>query len=135
MQKYTNAIQLWHNWLLKKINSKDWEVIEDFVWYIDYKNKDYYVIVPKWFITDFGSIPTPFRWIFDFTYISYILHDYLYTLWAKIVRKDWKEITPTRLQWDTALYHWLSLEWQSKIRNIVVYIALRIFWGSHYHQK
>ncbi len=116
MSKFTMAMK--NNWLLKKIpRSKYWRIEEQFIWYIDYNNKDNYVVVPKWFKTDFGSIPKPLQNIYNPTkYIAYILHDYLYSPKGQY----------TRRQADSILRDALKVEWASFICRWTIYLALRI---------
>ena len=129
--RYTIAITLWQNWLLEKIPcSRNWKVQKEFVWYIDYEQKwtKYIkysseivvlnrIIVPKWFKTDFGSIPQ-FLWIcFDKTkYISYILHDYLISK-TKI----------ERIVCDRVLIDAMKLEWAWSTERFFIYIWVRIW--------
>ena len=117
--KFTLAMK--HNWLLRKVpNSKYWTVCEKFIWYIDYNNKKHPIIVPVWFETDFGSIPFPFKNIFNPTrYISYILHDKL--------MYDVKEKKLTRKQADLILIEALSVEWASVIEKLFICIWVRIW--------
>ena len=50
-----NKLRLGKNGLLqKRLYSNLWEVQEEFIWYLDYDNKDaWHVIIPKWFCTNF----------------------------------------------------------------------------------
>ena len=82
--RFTQAIELHQNWQLQKqLNSRWWVVKEKFIWFIDFENKTESVIVPKGFITNFWSIPKFMRWFIDYTSLSYILHDYLYSDFEK----------------------------------------------------
>lgn len=66
-------------WTLEKIEWTNlWKVVKPYRWEIrNWKVKK--VVVDKWFITDFGSVPRPLWIVFNPTeYHSYVLHDYLY---------------------------------------------------------
>ena len=120
--EFTEAISLWHNWLLQKIPwTKNFIVHEEFIWYINYLNKTGKIIVPYGFLTDFGSIP---RWLwifFDRTkYIAFILHDFLYSKECKL--------DLTRKEKDLILLEALHIEWASFIEKGLIYLWAR-FWG------
>ena len=110
-----------HNWLLQKIpNTNLWLVWESFIWFMDYKDKKDKIVIPKWFDTDFWSIPRLLRMFFNPTrYISYILHDRGY---SKLNTKY------TRKEIDLMLLEALHIEWASFIERTCVYIGLRIGW-------
>lgn len=125
MLKFTSARYLNNIWLiLKKISGTNkWEVAEDFIFYIDYENRDWLVIIPKWFITDMWSIPR-ILWIFlnPTKYISYVLHDFI----CSRIPKYW-----TRKQADIILIEWMNIEWASFFEKLFVYLWVRIwafFW-------
>lgn len=128
--KFTMAMQ--HNWLLKKLNKKTWQIEEEFIWYINYKDKKEYVVVPKWFQTDLWSIPKFMRWFIDYTYISYILHDYLYEQWIiSLVDTDIK-LTATKTHADIILREALKVEWMWFIRRWIVFLWVFLFWRIFY---
>jgi len=137
--KYTDAIELWNNWLLRKIpNSNYWVVMEEFYWYIDYENKIEKVVVPKWFKTNFGSIPKPLRIFFNPTdYIWYILHDYLYSPKWEISYYETTVYTKsyTRKDADLILLETLQLEWANVIEKFSIYYWVRIGWILFYKKK
>ena len=123
--KYSNAIKLWHNWLLKKLPwTKYFVVIEGFVWYIDYEKKWWKIVVEKWTVTDMGSIPN-FLPLDKTKYIAYILHDKL------MCSKEY-----TRKQSDKILISAMNVEWASTLEKVIVYIWVRIgalfgIWKCH----
>ena len=131
--KYTIAISLGHNWLLKKIpNTNYFEVKEPFYWYIDYNNKKEIITVYDWFKTNFWSIPAPLRIFFKPTkYIWYVLHDFLYSKLGAIYKADqaWVEIEYTRKEADLILLETLHLEWANFIERFFIYIGVRCCWG------
>lgn len=133
MKKYTLAVKGFENGTLsKKIWTNLWKVENTFVWYIIYndKQKEGRIIVPKWFITDFGSIPKSLWSIFNPTkYLAYILHDYLYSINNRL------SINTTRKQADKILRDALKIEWMWLIKRNLVYLACRCFWFLFYKKK
>ena len=141
--------RVYRNWDLKKIPWTNYFIITSpFVWSCD----EYIIRVDKWFITDFWSIPSIF---FNFNrtkYISYILHDYLYSLKCKVYKISKKEenlkmkkkkgkqtlsfsdkfsLVETDIDkiWaDNILYKMLKYEWMSDLWIKIVKIWLTI-WG------
>ena len=128
--KFTKVIKLKQNWLLKKIPNSDlFEVRQEFVWYLDYDNKKEYVVVPKWFRTNFWSIPRFLRFFFNpVDYVSYILHDYLYSKNSFICVWDYQGRQPTRKEVDYMLLEALNVEWAWTIEKALVYFWVRRFW-------
>ena len=133
--KYTDAIKLGQNWLLRKIpNSNYWVVMSEFYWYIDHDTKVQKVIVPVWFKTNFGSIPKPL-WIFfnPTDYIWYIMHDYLYNkMWEIIIEWENCVINYTRKDADLILLETLNLECAIFIEKILIYYWVRAWWFLFY---
>lgn len=146
--KFTDArVQLQEWKLLSKVDDRRWKLEDNFVWVLDYNFPNEVVVVPKWFITDFGSIPRPFWSVLNPTdKISYIIHDYLYTKDAKIYIKNRDNLSPLmytfarrceekkdnvckpdRFLADLILYQALLVEWMSKLYAAIVFIALRLF--------
>ena len=58
--------------------------------------------IDKWFITDFWSIPAIFFSFNKTKYISYILHDFLYSLKYKIYKIELKK-EKTKIKWKKTL--------------------------------
>lgn len=132
------------NLMLSKVIWTDkWKVREEFIWYLHYEDKSAYVIIPKGFITNFGSIPKILQNIFSPTkYLGYLLHDYLYskqaiihlekeTEWiitiTEFTAKDgentyWK---PTRLFADRTLRESMKVESAWFIERNSIYYAVR----------
>lgn len=123
---FKQAIKVKNNWLLQK---KEWTektfvVRQTFSFELEYWNKMSTVIIPEWFITDFGTVPRLIWFLFSPTkYISYILHDFLYWIWLD------------RKQADLALLDWLKGEWAWYIERILVYASVRCFWWINYNKK
>lgn len=122
--KYTNAVRLWNNWLLRKLpNTKFWVVMEEFYWFVDYQNKTNKITVPKWFTTDLASIPRILWLFFDKSkFIAPIFHDYLYN--SRVVsRKDA----------DLIMLEALNVEWAWFIERNCYYIWVRLWWALAYY--
>jgi len=136
--KYTNAILLGQNGLLKKIpNTNSFEVSQPFYWFVDYDNKKEIITVCEWFKTDFWSIPKPLRIFFNPSrYIWYIMHDFLYSeIWTIYeTNHAWTERHYTRKEADLILLETLHLEWASFIERWLIYIWVRI-WGWFFYKK
>lgn len=117
------------NGTLRKIPwSNRWVVQEPFVWYVDYLNKGKAIIVPAGFWTDFWSIPRILHSVLSPTqYISYILHDYLYTFWP--------QLGITRKEADLILAEALRVEGMNKVKIKIVYLWVRMFWGKKYTRE
>ena len=137
--KYTNAIKLGQNWLLKKLpNTNYFEVSQPFYWFIDYKTKKEMVSIVEWFRTNFWSIPKPLRIFFNPTkYISYILHDFLYSEFWTIYETShaWIEIKYTRKEADLILLETLHLEWANILERYLIYIWVRCCWSLFFKRK
>ncbi len=124
--KFTKAIKTLKNWhLMKKSWTNDWLVMKPFVWFLDYNNRKWKIEVPLGFITDFGSIPQ-LLWIFfnPTKFVSYILHDYLYS-------NPW---LLTRKECDIILIEALKIEWMWLLKRILIYLAVRLF-GRRYFKN
>ncbi len=120
--KYTQAVTLLQNWtLIKKINSDFFMVEEEFIWYINYEEQTEKIIIPKWFMTDLGSIPPLFRPFFNRNkYVAYILHDYLYH----------KKHFHRKLA-DKIFFEALRVEKCPYIKAVLMYVAVRMFGWLH----
>ena len=130
--KFTLAMK--KNWLLKKLPNSDlFEVREEFIWYLDYSSKKEYVVIPRWFRSDFGSIPRVLRFFFNpVQYISYLLHDYGYSKNAFISIWEYKARDFTRKEADIILREALSVEWAWTLEKFCIYIWVRIFGWLHF---
>lgn len=96
--------------------------------------KTYIIVVPKWFITDLGSIPSIFFFFDKSRYIFYILHDYLYSLVWKIVNIYWKLNYNQNLA-DEILFNWLGIEWMNNTWRVLVLSWLDIGWRFNYKKE
>lgn len=136
--RYTDAIKLDKNWYLRKEQGELFEIVEEFFWYLDYEKKNPIVIVPKGFQTNFWSIPKILRPIFNpVKYISFILHDYLYTKDAVIIYQDddeYSEVKYNRKEADLILRNGLKVEGAWFFERNMIYWGVRIWWKSHYER-
>lgn len=126
--KFTKAIELKQNWLLKKLPNSDlFEVRQEFIWYLDYSTKKEYVVIPRWFRTNFWSIPRILRFLFNpVKYISYLLHDYWYSKNAFICIWEYEARDFTREEADLILLEALNVEWAWTIEKFCIYFWVRI---------
>lgn len=126
--KFSQAVTLKQNWLLKKLPNSDlFEVREEFIWYLDYSTKKEYVVIPRWFRTNFWSIPRLLRFFFNpVQYISYLLHDYGYSKNAFICIWEYEAREFTRKEADMILLEALNVEWAWIIEKFCIYIWVRI---------
>lgn len=135
MLKFTTAYK--QDGTLRKTPWSDRFVVQEpFVWEIDYelKNKGK-VVVPAWFWTNFWSVPALCRPFFSPTkYISYVLHDYLYTQWSVIEYNDGTTRQATREEADEILWFALLAEGMNKVWVVIVYLTLRAFWKYNYNK-
>lgn len=125
-------VKILQNWTLQNILwTKYFQVDLPYIFELEYNSKKHTINVPKWFITDLGSIP-PVLFIFDKSrYISYILHDYLYSLVWEIVSIYGKLEYNQDLS-DRILCEWLKLEGMNKTGRELVYLWLYCFWKGNY---
>jgi len=118
--KFTKAIKTLKNWhLMKKSWTNKWIIVEPFVWFLDYDNRSWKIIIPLGFVTDFWSIPQLLWFFFNPTkFVSYILHDYLYS-------NPW---LLTRKECDIILIEALKIEWMWWFKRMLIYFWVRV-WG------
>lgn len=123
------------NWQLQKIVwTKYFLVTDSFLFLVTNYWQKYTIRVPENFITDFWSIPAVF-WFFDKTkYVSYIMHDYLYSYIWEIKSIKWVYSYDRSLS-DDILANWLKNEWMNEIWHSLVRIWVEIWWSNHYKKK
>ena len=111
MSSFTNEIKL------QALKDNKWLLLEDFIFY---ENPWKEIIVKKWFITDWASIPSCLRFIWcplDLPVLKWaILHDWL--------RKEWYD----REYSDSLFLLSMRVAWVNNIRAILFYIAVRLWW-------
>ena len=157
--KYTQAV-LQKNWLVQKIPwTNNWVVQEEFIWYLNYETKLSYIIIPKWFKSNFWSVPRLLRWIVSPTeFIWFVSHDFLYSknAYIEIHLKEWSEnifdcpelknmckvqanwkiyAIPDRLFADKTLDKQIIVEKWSFYKRLLIYLAVRLFWWRHFKKK
>lgn len=125
--RFSQAVTLGHNWLLKPLTYNKWEVMQQFIWYIDFDKKTESVIVPIWFITDLWSIPSILKGLIPATYVAFICHDYLYSEVWEIKNEDWMNIVYNRKEADHILMEALKVEGMWRFDRWLVYIGVRLF--------
>lgn len=128
-------IKLIKNWKLKKIIWTKYFIVTDyFAFLLILYWKKYYIRVPENFITDFWSIPAIF-FLFDKTkYVSYILHDFLYSPIWLITSINWPYMYDRSFS-DDILLNSLRSEWMRNIWSLIVRIWVEIWWESHYKKR
>jgi hypothetical protein len=128
-------VKIIKNWQVKKIMGTKYFIVTDsFIFLLEHYWNKYTIEVPINFITDFWSIPAIF-WFFDKTkYISYIMHDYLYSYIWQIESIKWVYRYDRSLA-DDILTKWLENEWMNKIWYSIVRIWVEIWWHNHYKKK
>lgn len=125
-------IKVLQNWTYQNIIWTKYFIIKiAYIFLITINWKNYIINVPEWFITDLWSIP-PIIFFYDKSrYISYILHDYLYSLIGKIINIYWELAYDQKLA-DKILNIWLWVEGMSKKWRVWVCIWLKIWWRFNY---
>jgi len=129
--KFTIAMKLWiwKNWTFRKYNYSNrddrWQVIEEFYWWLNYETQTNKITVPKWFISNFGTVPW-ILWLFINKYkISFLLHDFLYTKKYNLFE---------RKECDIILLEALAVEWVGIFERTIIYLWVRLF-GFNYYYK
>ncbi len=135
MNKYNfNKLKLKTEWTLKKISwTKYFRVSSPYIFELYYNDSFIAeIFIREGFYTDFGSIPSILFFMDKTAYISYILHDFCYSLiWQ--VEINWKIRWISRREWDYILQLWLELEGMSNIQRNMVDLWLKI--GGSYNYK
>jgi len=133
--KYSQAIELAKNGSIKRdIWKWTWEVTEQFVWYLNYEDKREYVVVPEWFKTNLGSVPRLMRRLIDYTNISFILHDWLYSEGCITLADSDIKIYCTRSMADSILREALKVEKVWFIKRWIIYLGVFLFWWIFYNK-
>lgn len=128
-------VKIIKNWTLKKVIwTKYFSVSDSFAFLLIIYWKKYIIRVPKWFITDFGSIPPIFFFFDKSRYISYILHDFLYSLIWEILCISW-ELEYDQWTADEILFAWLKKEWMNTLWRVLVLLWLYIWWRFSYQKR
>lgn len=133
--KINMKIKILINWDLKKIIwTKYFIVSSDFLFLLIIYWKKYHIRVPKWFITDFGSIPPIFFFFDKSRYISYILHDFLYSLIWQTISINWILEYDKNIA-DEILVAWLKAEWMIESGQVLVLLWVSIWWKPYYKKR
>ncbi len=127
-------VKILKNGALKKILKSKYFIVSDcYIFLLIIGWNKYTIEVPEWFITDFGSIPPIFFFFDKSRYISYILHDYLYSLIWKIININW-ELPYNQKLADQILIAGLKIEEMNHPWRFLVYKWLQI-WGRFNYRK
>jgi len=118
----------------KIIWTKYFVITVSFIFLLEKNGKKYHIVVPKNFITDLGSIPPIFFSFDKAKYVSYIMHDFLYSFIWEIVSIYWK-LEYDQEDADDFLHLWLRYEWMIEFGTIMVDIGLMIWWKYNYKKK
>lgn len=123
---------------------------EEIIYFLNYKDKKEFIIIPPLFKFDFNSSPTAMHWIVDKDeFCIALIHDYLYsivtsdrgyTLWViQSVTDNWiAERTPSRREADKIWFRWAMVEnknifWRNNyFKTIIGYLWLRLFWWMNW---
>ena len=128
-------IKIIQNWALQKIIwTKYFEVYVEFIFLLTLYWKKYYIKIPKWFITDLWSIPSIFFFFNKSGYITYILHDFLYSLIWEIINEDW-EVEYTQEMADEILIAWLETEGMGEKWRWLILCWLSCCWKYKYKKR
>jgi len=137
-------IEIIKNWSLKKIIwTKYFEITDNYIFRLFYWKVYYTITIPVWFVSDFASIPAIF-FNFDKTrYISYLMHDFIYSfIWEITLEEEdsillwelWELVYDQRLA-DEILIAWLETEWMNKPWRKIVSLWLLIWWRFCFKKK
>ena len=112
-------------------DGKNWELQRSFSYHVDSRYSTVKVTVPRYFITDFASIPKFLWWLPYWAKFNKaaVLHDYLYTT----------RFRPTRREADRIFYEAMLISFQSfplgKLIARLEYTAVRLAGGLAWHRK
>jgi len=112
--------------IVKPLDSRKWELVEEFEYYTDVFKERIIIKVPKGFITDFASTPRILWSVFP-PWGRYgkaaVLHDYLYQT-AMFDRKTC----------DLIFKEAMDVLGVGKIKRNLMYLAVRVFGEKHYNK-
>ena len=103
-----------------------WELKRDIIYWIDYNNKNEFIIIPKWFVFDFNSAPIiAYKFVDKKEYKIALIHDYLYSKFWKIEILDFKNLSRKFLYFQKKANLWKNnyfLETENSItKNFIKY--------------
>ena len=153
--KLTQIQNIWYKFL-RTLSPNKWVTGVSFKWWIDYEHQNEYRVVPEWFKTNLWSVPSLLHFIVDdddFP-IAFTWHDFDYSWECVYVIKDLDNLSPKMKKWmrywqlritrketlfipdrkfgDLVLFDTIQIEGLSKIRALLVYFWVRIWWRSHF---
>jgi len=120
------------NWSIQNIIwTKYFRTTNQYMFLLIIDWKKYLVVVPCWFITDFWSIPSIFFNFDKSKYVSYILHDFLYsTIWE--IKSIYWIYEYNQFIADQVLIAWLEVEWMIDSWRVLVLVGLTIWWKYNF---
>lgn len=91
--------------------------------------------VPKDYFFDNGSIPKPFKFLFDtfgwsflnYKYTAFLIHDYLYNFKGYRTSPAYVHQAITRAEADKEMAYWMKLHGDSRLKIYTYYIFVRLF--------
>ena len=114
--------------VVKHLDGENWELDEEFEYYVGRKEDNDLIKVPKGFITDFASIPKVVWSIIGHPAGQYgkaaVIHDYLYRNGLR-----------TRKKADDIFLEAMEVLGVGAIRRRVIYSAVRLFGCLAYKKK
>lgn len=155
--KLTQIQNIWYDFL-RTLAPNSWDTRVSFKWRLDYEHQNEYRIVPEWFPTNLGSVPTLLHFIVDdddFP-IAFTGHDFDYSKECIYVIKSLNNLSPKMKKWmrygtlrltrkqilfipdrkfgDLVLFDTIQTEWLSAIKSKLVYFGVRLWWRSHFRK-
>ena len=109
-----------------KVGNRLWEIDRSFRYYVGKEDSDFYIDIPKGFMTDFASVPRIFWIIFppDGKYTqAAVVHDFLYL----------KQHLDSRKEADDIFLEAMKVLEVPKFKRMAIYTAVRLFgprWGK-----
>jgi len=124
------------NWSIQKVIwTKYFIVTDSFKCSVTVYWEKYNILIPEWFLSDLGSIPSIFFFFDSSKYISYLFHDYTYSLIWDIVDDEWYSLVYDQETADNILDKWLELEWMLEFWRNLVRIWLFIWWRFNFQKR
>lgn len=129
--KFTKAVKLLEAGSLFKVSWGKWWIVDRaFIRYFNYEKQFIAesIVVPKWYKTDFGSIPRYMQRLLSPTKrVAYILHDFMYTSLRQYIDNETLYDHYRKIA-DDVMYDALIVEGMPEPLADVVYLWVRKFW-------
>lgn len=118
--------------IVEPINSKEWELKEEFEYHIGYKDSDFFIRVPAGFVTDFATVPRIFWWLLP-PWGKYgkacVVHDYM-CMYKYIYRRTPNGVVKMnipRAKADKIFLEAMEVLKVNKPTRLVMYYAVRAY--------